>query len=108
MNTIDASTGDPRSAAAGWRARLHEVIFEADTPLGRAFDVTLLACIAVSVVAVLLESVASIRARWGGPLRFVEWTLTVLFSIEYLLRLLSVGRPLRADARFCKFCGAQL
>jgi voltage-gated potassium channel len=100
MNSGDASPGDPRSAAAGWRARLHEVIFEADTPLGRAFDVTLLVCIALSVVAVLLESVASIRARWGAPLRFVEWTLTILFSIEYLLRLLSVGRPLRYARSF--------
>lgn len=83
-----------------WRERLHQVIFEADTPSGRTFDVTLLVCIVASVAAVVLESVTAIRARWGGPLRAVEWTFTVLFTVEYLLRLLSVRRPLRYAASF--------
>ena len=76
-----------------WRARLHEVIFEADTPAGRAFDVCLLVAILVSVVAVMLESVASIRREYGGVLQAVEWTLTVAFTIEYVLRLVAVDRP---------------
>jgi voltage-gated potassium channel len=77
------------------RARLHTVIFEADTPAGRAFDLSLLVAIFASVVVVMLESVASVRARAGAELRALEWAFTLLFTVEYLLRLFSVRRPLR-------------
>jgi voltage-gated potassium channel len=77
------------------RARLHEIIFEADTPEGRLFDLVLLVAIISSVGVVLLESVASVRARVGPTLRAAEWGFTVLFTIEYLLRLATVRRPLR-------------
>jgi voltage-gated potassium channel len=77
------------------RARLHEIIFEADTPEGRLFDLLLLVAIVSSVAVVLLESVASVRARAGPTLRALEWAFTILFTIEYILRLVSVGRPLR-------------
>ena len=83
-----------------WRARLHEVIFEADTPAGKAFDVALLAVIGVSVLSVVLESVASLRQAHGVLFRGVEWTVTVLFSAEYLLRILAVSRPLRYTLSF--------
>jgi voltage-gated potassium channel len=79
----------------GRRARLHEVIFEADTPEGRMFDLLLFVAILASVIVVLLESVASVRARAGPTLRGLEWGFTVLFTIEYILRLVSVERPLR-------------
>jgi voltage-gated potassium channel len=85
----------PSPRARGWRHRWHEIIFEADTPAGKAFDVGLLICIALSVVAVLLESVAPIRARYGTLLRAAEWIFTVLFTFEYVARLLTIGRPLR-------------
>ena len=78
-----------------FRARLHEIIFEADTPEGRLFDLVLLIAIISSVAVVLLESVASVRARVGPTLRALEWGFTVLFTIEYLLRLATVSRPLR-------------
>jgi voltage-gated potassium channel len=74
------------------REWLHEVIFEADTPAGKAFDVALLVGIAASVLAVLLESIAAIRHSYGGLLRGIEWALTLLFTVEYVLRLVSVGR----------------
>ncbi|MEM1178648.1 MAG: ion transporter [Acidobacteriota bacterium] len=97
----------PRSADAGasphvkpWRAWLHEVIFEADTPIGKAFDVSLLVAIVASVVAVLLESVASIRETYGGVLRVTEWVFTILFSVEYVLRLVSLERPARYARSF--------
>src|SRR5918992_1896063 len=77
------------------RARLHEIIFEADTPEGRLFDLLILIAIVSSVTVVLLESVAAVRARVGPTLRAAEWGFTVLFTIEYLLRLFSVRRPLR-------------
>jgi voltage-gated potassium channel len=77
------------------RARLHEIIFEADTPEGRLFDLLLLVAIIASVTVVVLESVPSVRARVGPTLRALEWGFTILFTIEYILRLVSVGRPLR-------------
>lgn len=82
------------------KARLHEIIFEADTPAGRAFDIFLLLLIVLSVIAVVLESVASISARYGTMLRAFEWIVTVLFTIEYVLRLYCVGRPLRYARSF--------
>ncbi|MCA8945558.1 MAG: ion transporter [Planctomycetes bacterium] len=82
---------------ARWRERLHEVIFEADTPAGKAFDVVLLVLILGSILAVMLESVPEIAAdaNWRLWLRVVEWTLTGLFAIEYALRLICVRKPLR-------------
>ena len=78
----------------GWRCTLHRVIFEADTPAGKAFDVALLVAILLSVTSVLLESVDTIQDRFGGWLYAVEWGFTVLFTIEYVLRLMCVVRPL--------------
>jgi voltage-gated potassium channel len=83
-----------------WRARLHEVIFEADTPLGKAFDVLLIVSILASVTAVMLDSVVSVRAQHGSLLYGIEWFFTLLFSVEYGLRLLSVGRPLKYATSF--------
>jgi voltage-gated potassium channel len=82
------------------RELLHQVIFEADTAGGKAFDVILLLAIGISVLAVLLESVASIRATWGPTLIAIEWGFTVLFTIEYGLRLGCVRRPLRYATSF--------
>jgi ion transport protein len=89
-----------RAERPRWRRRLHEVIFEADTPAGRGFDVGLLIAILVSVVAVILESVADIRREYGGALRAVEWVITVAFTIEYGLRLLAVDHPWRYARSF--------
>jgi voltage-gated potassium channel len=80
---------------SGLRARLHQIIFEADTPAGRLFDLVLMVAIVSSVVVVLLESVAGVRARVGPQLRVLEWGFTILFTVEYLLRLASVRLPLR-------------
>jgi voltage-gated potassium channel len=93
-------SADRLATRSRWRARLHEVIFEADTPAGRAFDVCLLVAILVSVIAVMLESVAGIRREYGGVLRAVEWTLTIVFTIEYALRLVAVDRPWRYARSF--------
>lgn len=83
-----------RPPASGLRRRLYEVIFEAETPAGRGFDVALLVLILLSVLAVLLESVAGFRAEYGRELRWLEWGITFLFTLEYLLRLWVVRRPL--------------
>lgn len=76
-----------------WRSVLHEVIFEADTPLGKTFDIVLLCCIVLSVAAVMLDSISAVSSRYGGLLYWIEWIFTILFTIEYSLRLLCVGRP---------------
>ena len=81
--------------ASGWRHRIHEIVFESETPAGRAFDVTVISLILLSVGAVILESVRSIRDVFGPELLLVEWTLTILFTFEYLLRLIAVRRPFR-------------
>jgi voltage-gated potassium channel len=82
------------------RGRLHEIIFEADTPAGKLFDVALIVAILASVVAVMLDSVASVRAVHGRFLVVAEWVFTILFTIEYVLRLATVGRPVRYARSF--------
>lgn len=78
-----------------WQKKMHEIIYEADTPAGKTFDVVLLVLILLSVFAVVLESVDGLRADYGRLLRGIEWGLTILFSIEYILRMISIGRPRR-------------
>lgn len=82
--------GEPLSP---WRESLHEIIFEADTPQGRAFDVFLIVAIILSVIAVMLESVATIREQYGFWLDLAEWSFTILFTIEYVFRLMCVRKP---------------
>ena len=82
------------------RDRIHEVVFEADTPMGKAFDVVLLIFILLSVLTVMLESVESIALRHGPALRVVEWMFTGVFTVEYALRIYSVDRPARYAGSF--------
>jgi voltage-gated potassium channel len=90
----------PVDDRAEWRRRLHEIIFEADTPAGRLFDIALIASILCSVLAVMLDSVSGIRAVYGEQLYALEWFFTLLFTVEYLLRLLCIGRPLKYATSF--------
>src|SRR6187551_2154669 len=91
---------DDQSQSQLLRERLHEIIFEADTPAGRRFDNALLACVVASVVVVMLESVAEVKAQYGQPLLALEWTFTAIFTIEYALRLYCVNKPLRYATSF--------
>jgi len=85
---------------ASRRDRVHEIIFEAETPTGKVFDVALLVAIVLSILVVCLESVASIQARYGSVLRAIEWGITILFTVEYILRLYSVDKPWRYALSF--------
>ncbi len=78
-----------------FREKIHETIFEADTPYGKLFDISLLIAILVSVIAVSLESIETIDAKYHSQLVIIEWFFTIIFSIEYLLRLVSVKRPVK-------------
>jgi voltage-gated potassium channel len=77
----------------GWRLKLYTVIFEADTPAGRAFDLALAAVILASVTVVVLDSVEPLRQRWGFLFDALEWAFTLLFTLEYAARLACVQHP---------------
>jgi voltage-gated potassium channel len=87
-------------ATQGWRHRLYVVIFESDTPAGKLFDVVLIGAIVLSVLAVMLESVSAYREAYGSFLYGAEWAFTILFTLEYLLRLACVRNPLHYAASF--------
>ncbi|MCP5067480.1 MAG: ion transporter [bacterium] len=76
-----------------WQGRLFTVIFEADTPAGKKFDVSLIAVITVSILAVMLESVETVQIRYGSALRNMEWIITGFFAVEYAVRLSCLERP---------------
>lgn len=94
------ATNRSKPGISTWRNQLHTIIYEADTPGGKLFDVILLISIGLSVLAVALESVDSIRAAHGQRLRNIEWFFTILFTVEYILRLVSVQRPLQYARSF--------
>lgn len=85
---------------SGWRLLLYEIIFESDTPLGKAFDVGLILVILASVVAVMLESIGAVQAEYGALLYAAEWAFTLLFTIEYVLRLWCIQQPARYARSF--------
>ena len=82
------------------RTMFRRVIHESDTPAGRRFDVWLIWAILLSIALVMLESVAEVRTRYGTLLHILEWVITVLFTVEYALRVWSAQRPLRWATSF--------
>jgi len=85
----------PRDGFHNIRHRLHEIIFEADTQAGKWFDLILILSILSSVLVVMLDSVATVKVIYGPLLYGIEWGFTLLFTLEYLLRLFCVKKPLR-------------
>ncbi|MEF3079295.1 ion transporter [Winogradskyella poriferorum] len=83
-----------------WRTRLHEIIYEADTPAGKLFDVVLLIAILASIILVMLESVSSFDDKYHNLLNIGEWIITVLFTIEYILRIVTVNKPIKYITSF--------
>jgi len=76
-----------------FKDRVHEIIFEADTSSGKFFDILLMAAIILSVIIVILDSVPSINTEYGQYFKIIEWVLTILFTIEYILRIYTVNKP---------------
>ncbi len=76
------------------RKRIHLIIFGHDTVSGKAFDVVLLIAIALSILTVMLESVSSLQPQYGHALHVTEWILTILFSVEYVVRIYVAPRRL--------------
>ena len=76
-----------------WRDQLHEIIYEADTKAGKLFDVVLLWLILASIALVMLESVKDYDLKYHRLFNISEWVITILFTIEYILRIISVNKP---------------
>jgi voltage-gated potassium channel len=85
---------------AGWRRRVYNVIFEADTPAGRNFDIALVVAILLSILVVVLDSVPAINSSHARTMNILEWTITLMFTVEYLARLACVRHPLRYATSF--------
>ena len=78
---------------SNWKTKIHEIIYEADTPVGKLFDVILLIFIIASIILVMLESVPSINAEYEYFFHQAEWVITILFTVEYFARIISVKKP---------------
>ncbi|MFD0932840.1 ion transporter [Psychroflexus salinarum] len=76
-----------------WREKVHEVIYEADTTAGKAFDVALLIVILVSLALVVLDSVNHISIEYHSLFITLEWIITIFFTLEYILRIISIKNP---------------
>ncbi len=95
---MDGPSQDP--ARLTLRERLHEIIFEADTPAGRVFDIALIVAIVASVITVVFESVPAVKEAFGFELRALEWAFTIAFTVEYIVRLIIVASPARYARSF--------
>lgn len=76
-----------------FRQKIYKIIFEADTRAGKIFDESLLIIIVLSIIVVMLESVASLRQLYGPVFKIVEWTITTVFLIEYIARIWATNKP---------------
>jgi len=85
---------------SNWKLKVHEVIYEADTPAGKFFDIVLLIAIIASILLVMLESIESLDSKYHTFFNVSEWVITILFSIEYILRIISVKQPLKYVTSF--------
>lgn len=88
-------TQKPSTEIKTWRVKLYEIIFEADTPAGKFFDVLLIWAILASVTVVFLESINALKVDYGEWFIILEWVFTISFTIEYVLRIICVRKPFR-------------
>ena len=79
----------------GWRRKMNEIIFGTDTFWGKTFDIVLLVIIILSILTVMLESVKSIANGYGPELKIIEWVFTIMFSIEYIARIIAAPKPFK-------------
>lgn len=93
MNNKNIKSSSTSAGLKPWQQKLHSIIFEAETRTGKIFDMILLWAILFSVATVLLDSVEAVRNIYGDWLRAAEWGFTILFTVEYVLRLMVVIRP---------------
>lgn len=92
-NKKTTATFNAGTQLSPWRESLNHIIFGAETRAGKYFDILLIICIALSVLAVMLSSVEAFYQKYSLALFYIEWTFTLLFTVEYILRLISVRQP---------------
>lgn len=85
---------DTENQLKPWQRNLHEIIYEADTPAGKLFDILLIVFIFLSVINVMLESVQEINDQYGPIIIAFEWFITIIFTVEYILRLICIKKPM--------------
>jgi voltage-gated potassium channel len=83
------------------KERLYEIIFEADTREGKTFDICLIIVILISILFVILDSIGTIHEKYYLQLRVAEWFITITFTIEYLLRIYHLKKPLKNVTLIC-------
>ncbi len=79
---------------SSWQTKLQQVIYETNTTAGKAFDISLLVVIVASIITVMLDSIESLHKAHGQLFNVLEWSFTILFTIEYILRLICIKKPL--------------
>lgn len=84
---------NPESHQKNWKSKLHEIIYEADTKAGKLFDVVLLWLILISIALVMLESVKELDLKYHVFFNVSEWIITILFTLEYIARIICVKKP---------------
>ena len=84
---------EQKHISSKWRRKVHEIIYEADTPTGKLFDIVLLIIIIISLILVMMESVPSLGAKYAEEFILAEWIITIFFTIEYALRIISINKP---------------
>ncbi|WP_221795560.1 ion transporter [Aquisediminimonas sediminicola] len=89
--------GEPH---AGWRRKVYQVVFESDTRAGVLFDKALIVAIVTSILTVVMDSVPALHARWAGMFTVLEWFFTLLFTVEYGMRVLCLRRPMKYAGSF--------
>lgn len=86
-------TSEKNTNTTNWKSKLHEIIYEAETPNGKTFDIILILAIIASIILVMLESVKSFDEEYHNFLNISEWVITILFTIEYIARIISIKKP---------------
>lgn len=81
------------SQSSNWRNKLHDTIYESNTQAGKAFDIALLFLIVLSIIVVMLDSIKVYHLEYGRFFYILEWAFTIVFTLEYILRLISIKKP---------------
>lgn len=84
-----------QSVNKGWRSKIFKIIYHADTPAGKWFDIILILFIILSVLTIILDSVVELHVNYGELLKASEWFFTIIFTFEYFLRLISIRKPMK-------------
>ena len=92
---MDKASTNLASHEKSWRSKIFKIIYHADTPAGKWFDIILIVFIVLSVLTIILDSVNELNRHYGELFHILEWFFTIVFTLEYILRLISIKSPVR-------------